>query len=437
MSDKLRYDGRVAIVTGAGGGLGRAYALLLAERGASVVVNDLGGTFKGEGSSTSAADKVVNEIKAKGGKAVPDYNSVEEGDKIVQTAINAFGRIDIVVNNAGILRDRSFARMSDDEWDIIQRVHLRGTYKVTKAAWNHMRENNYGRIVMVTSTSGIYGNLGQANYAAAKLGVYGFARTLAIEGAKNNIVVNTVAPTAGSRMTQTVMPQDLVDALKPEFVAPFVALLCHESTTESGGLFEVGGGYAAQLRWERAGGAKLPVDVIPSPEDFKNNWKQIGDWSQATHPANNSEANMAIMENLSNRSSSSSSSSSSASSSSSSSSADPSLKSTAMFEELARRLSKLPEIVKQVGVVYQFHIGDKENKNVLQSWVVDLKEGKGSIHPGKVEKPGCTFYISDDDFVGLANGTANAQQLFMQKKMRITGNLMASQKLQVLLKAKV
>jgi len=184
MSNTLRFDGKVAIVTGAGNGLGRSHALLLASRGAKVVVNDLGTSVSGSGSSSKAADKVVQEIKNAGGVAVANYDSVEDGEKIVQTAIDNFGRIDILVNNAGILRDTSFVKMTDNDWDLVYRVHLRGAYKITKAAWNKMREQNYGRIIMTTSAAGIYGNVGQANYSSAKLGLVGFAKALSIEGKK-------------------------------------------------------------------------------------------------------------------------------------------------------------------------------------------------------------------------------------------------------------
>jgi 3-hydroxyacyl-CoA dehydrogenase/3a,7a,12a-trihydroxy-5b-cholest-24-enoyl-CoA hydratase len=182
MSKELRFDGRVAIVTGAGGGLGRSHALLLASRGAKVVVNDLGGSFKGEGQSSSAADAVVQEIKDAGGVAVANYNSVEDGDKIVQSAIDAFGRVDIVINNAGILRDVSFQKMSQQDWDLIYKVHVLGSFRVTHAAWPYMREQKFGRVIMTASAAGIYGNFGQANYSMAKLGLHGFAQTLSIEG---------------------------------------------------------------------------------------------------------------------------------------------------------------------------------------------------------------------------------------------------------------
>ncbi|XP_074788479.1 peroxisomal multifunctional enzyme type 2 isoform X5 [Athene noctua] len=285
MAADLRFDGRAVLVTGAGGGLGRAYALAFAERGASVVVNDLGVDFKGSGKSSSAADKVVNEIRAKGGKAVPNYDSVEDGEKLVKTALEAFGRIDVVINNAGILRDRSFVRISDEDWDMIHRIHLRGSFLVTRAAWNHMKNQKFGRIIMTSSAAGIYGNFGQANYSAAKLGLLGLSNTVAIEGRKYNIHCNTIAPTAGSRLTQTVMPQDLVDAFKPEYVAPLVLWLCHESCAENGSLFEVGAGWIGKLRWERSLGAIVRGKNQPmTPEAVRDKWEKVCDFDNASKP---------------------------------------------------------------------------------------------------------------------------------------------------------
>ncbi|OCU02212.1 hypothetical protein XELAEV_18007973mg [Xenopus laevis] len=284
-SQVLRFDGRVVLVTGAGGGLGRTYALAFAERGASVVVNDLGGDIKGEGKSSFAADKVVEEIRAKGGKAVANYDSVEAGEKLVQSALDAFGRIDIIINNAGILRDRSFARISDADWDIIHRVHLKGSFLITRAAWNHMKNQKFGRIIMTSSAAGIYGNFGQANYSAAKLGLVGLSNTLAIEGTKYNIQSNCIAPTAGSRLTQTVMPQDLLDALKPEYVTPLVLWLCHESCQETGSLFEVGAGWVGKLRWERSLGAIIRQTNRPmTPEAVRDEWAKICDFDNADKP---------------------------------------------------------------------------------------------------------------------------------------------------------
>ncbi|XP_034374302.1 peroxisomal multifunctional enzyme type 2 [Arvicanthis niloticus] len=299
MASPLRFDGRVVLVTGAGGGLGRAYALAFAERGALVVVNDLGGDFKGVGKGSSAADKVVEEIRRKGGKAVANYDSVEAGEKLVKTALDTFGRIDVVVNNAGILRDRSFSRISDEDWDIIHRVHLRGSFQVTRAAWDHMKKQKFGRILMTSSASGIYGNFGQANYGAAKLGILGLCNTLAIEGRKSNIHCNTIAPSAGSRMTETVMPEDLVEALKPEYVAPLVLWLCHESCEENGSLFEVGAGWIGKLRWERTLGAIVRKRNQPmTPEAVRDNWEKICDFSNASKPQTIQESTGGIIEVL-------------------------------------------------------------------------------------------------------------------------------------------
>uniref|UniRef100_A0AAY4DKT1 Peroxisomal multifunctional enzyme type 2 n=1 Tax=Denticeps clupeoides TaxID=299321 RepID=A0AAY4DKT1_9TELE len=281
-------------------GLGREYALAFGERGASVVVNDLGGDIKGGGKSSAAADKVVEEIRAKGGKAVANYDSVEDGEKLIQTALEAFGRIDIVINNAGILRDRSFGRTSDQDWDLIHRVHLRGSFQVTRAAWNHMKNQKFGRIIMTASAAGIYGNFGQGNYSAAKLGLLGLSNTLAIEGRKYNIHCNTIAPTAGSRLTETVMPPDLLESLKAEYVAPLVLWLCHEQCQENGSLFEVGAGWIGKLRWERTQGAILRHKDQPmTPESVRDRWDQICDFADATKPANIQESLQTLVEVLS------------------------------------------------------------------------------------------------------------------------------------------
>ncbi|MCA9608056.1 MAG: SDR family NAD(P)-dependent oxidoreductase, partial [Myxococcales bacterium] len=298
MTDELRFDGKVVIVTGAGGGLGRSHALLFGSRGARVVVNDLGGSAHGEGKSSAMADEVVALIREGGGEAVANYDSVEDGDKIVQTALDTWGRIDVVVNNAGILRDVSFHKMTDADWDLVYRVHVRGTYAVTKAAWNHMREQSFGRIVMTASAAGIYGNFGQANYAMAKLGVTGFANTLAVEGRKRNVFVNTIAPIAGSRLTETVLPQELVDALDPAYVSPLVAWLCHEDCEETGGLFEVGGGYFGKLRWERTLGKTYRTGRAITVEDVKSSWPAISDFAETSHPGSINESMGPIMENL-------------------------------------------------------------------------------------------------------------------------------------------
>jgi len=263
--------------------LGKTYALLLGSRGAKVVVNDLGGSTSGEGASHRAADVVVDEIKKAGGQAVANYDSVEFGEKIVKSALDTWGRVDIIINNAGILRDKSFLKMTQQDWDLIYTVHLKGTYSLCKAAWETMRNQGYGRIVNVASAAGIYGNTGQANYSAAKLGIVGLTNTLAREGASKNIKVNTIAPLAGSRMTATVMPEEMLNALKPEYVAPVVAFLCHESCEDSGGLFEMGAGWVAKLKWARAKGATMPVGDA-SPESVKKMWSKVVEFSDPDYP---------------------------------------------------------------------------------------------------------------------------------------------------------
>ena len=298
MTDALRYDGKVALITGAGNGLGRSHALLFASRGARVVVNDLGGSATGGGKSSAAADRVVAEIKAAGGEAVANYDSVEDGDKIVQCALDSFGRLDIVVNNAGILRDTSFHKMTEADWDLIMRVHVQGAFKVTHAAWPRLREQAYGRVIFTSSAAGIYGNFGQANYSAAKLGLVGFGFTLAAEGRKYNIRVNTIAPIAGSRLTETIMPKELTCALKPEYVSPLVAWLAHESCEETGGLFEVGGGFFAKLRWERAEGVLLRVGREVTPERVAKLWPTIIDFGKSTHPADVTRALQPVLDNV-------------------------------------------------------------------------------------------------------------------------------------------
>ena len=298
MTNQLRFDRRVALITGAGGGLGRAYARLLAARGASVVVNDLGGSMRGEGAGTSAADRVVEEIRAAGGEAVANYDSVEDGPRIVQAALDAFGQLDIVINNAGILRDVSFQKMSADDWDKIYRVHLYGAYQVTRAAWPILREQGYGRIIMTSSAAGLYGNFGQANYSAAKLGLLGLAQTLAVEGQKRNVLVNAIAPLAGSRMTETILPPELVSALRPEYVAPLVAYLCHESSIETGHTFEVGAGWVARVRWQRGRGAFFPLGDELTPEAIAARWAEIDNFDEPTYPETPTDSFAPVVANL-------------------------------------------------------------------------------------------------------------------------------------------
>jgi len=281
----LGFDGKVAIITGAGGGLGRQHALLMASRGALIVVNDLGGSVDGTGASTSAAQKVVDEIKAAGGEAVADTNSVatpEGGEAIVQSAIDAYGRVDIVINNAGILRDKAFHNMEPDLLNPVLDVHLKGAFYVTKPAFVRMREQGYGRIVSTSSAAGIFGNFGQTNYGAAKMGLVGFTRVLAVEGARNNIKANAIAPLALTRMTENIMG-GLADKLDPGHVSPLVAFLAHETCPATGQVFSVGGGRVAQVFIGETKGFYSPN---LTPEDVETNWSTITDQTGYAVPAN-------------------------------------------------------------------------------------------------------------------------------------------------------
>lgn len=277
----IDFKGKVAIVTGAGGGLGRAHALELAKRGCKVVVNDLGGSMDGSGGSSQAAQNVVAEIKAAGGEAIANGSSVSDKkgvENLVKETMAAFGRIDILINNAGILRDKSFKKMTLEDFELVVNVHLMGSVYCTAAVWPIMNEQNYGRIVMTTSPSGLYGNFGQANYGAAKLGVVGFMNTLKIEGQKNNIRINAIAPVAATRMTENLIPGAMLEKLGPELVTPGVVYLCSEDAP-SGTILQAQGGQFSVATIVESPWVNLGDKV--SVEAVAENWAKISDLSTA------------------------------------------------------------------------------------------------------------------------------------------------------------
>jgi NAD(P)-dependent dehydrogenase (short-subunit alcohol dehydrogenase family) len=279
----ISFKGKVAIVTGAGAGLGKSHALELARRGAKVVVNDLGGSVDGSGGSSEAAKAVVAEIKAAGGEAIANGSSVADKkgvDLLVKETIGAFGRIDILINNAGILRDKTFKKMELEDFELVVNVHLLGSVYCTRAVWPIMLEQNYGRIVMTTSSSGMYGNFGQSNYGAAKLGLVGFMNTLKLEGQKNNIKVNTIAPVAATRMTENLgIPEAVFKRLKPELVTPAVLYLASDDAP-TGTIVEAGAGYYAKAQMVESKGVKLGDNV--TVEDIAKNWEKLSDMTGAT-----------------------------------------------------------------------------------------------------------------------------------------------------------
>lgn len=281
----VSFKDKVVVVTGAGGGLGKHYCLEYAKRGAKVVVNDLGGSLSGQGGDSRAADVVVDEIKKAGGIAVADYNNVLDGEKIIETAVKNFGTVHVVVNNAGILRDAQFKKMEDKDFQLVTDVHTNGAFKVTKAAWEHFRKQGYGRIINTALPAGLYGNFGQANYSAAKMGLIGFAETLAKEGDRYNIKANTIAPLARSRMTEKVLPPSILEQLGPEKIAPLVLYLSSDANTElNGEIFEVAAGFFAQIRWERSGGVLFRPDDSFTPEVVAKKIDEILNFDDSLKP---------------------------------------------------------------------------------------------------------------------------------------------------------
>ena len=294
----MSFEGRVAIVTGAGGGLGRAYALELAKRGAKVVVNDLGAARDGTGHS-DAALKVVAEIEAAGGEAMSNGGSVTEYDQMVEMVAKAkerWGGVHILINNAGILRDKSFAKMEPADFDLVVKVHLSGSANCTKAVWDTMREQAYGRILMTASSTGLYGNFGQANYGAAKLGLAGLAKTLNLEGAKYNVRVNTIAPVAGTRMTEDLFPPEAFAAFAPEHVAPAALFLVSEDAP-SNVIVGAGAGVYQTSYVTMTPGVLLPLDQR-TPEGIAAAWERISDRAGEIVPQSGSEQSMAILARL-------------------------------------------------------------------------------------------------------------------------------------------
>jgi NAD(P)-dependent dehydrogenase (short-subunit alcohol dehydrogenase family)/acyl dehydratase/putative sterol carrier protein len=423
--DEIRFDSRVAVITGAGGGLGRVYALELARRGARVVVNDFGVARDGEGSgSASPADKVVNEIKTFGGEAVASYDSVstpEGGENIIKTALDAFGRVDILINNAGILRDKGIGKMEPENWKIVLDVHLNGAYHVTRPAFRAMRENGYGRIIMTTSAAGLYGNFGQTNYSAAKMGLVGFMNTLKLEGGKYNIKVNTIAPIAASRLTADILPPDLLEKMKPEFVSPLVLYLSSEQCPGSGKIYNAGMGY-----YNRAAIMTSPGIVIgdgqsvPSVEDVAAHWERIlslqdareyeqlndlvlGDMLAALQPKKDQPASDAPT-------------------------VGAPVSVAAVFEGMSKAFRA--DAAKGVDVVFQFSISGEGGGD----WVVAVKDGTCQIETGRHQKPHTTIKMAGADFLAMMSGAMTAMKAYTSGKIKIEGDLMKSQLIEKLFK---
>jgi NAD(P)-dependent dehydrogenase (short-subunit alcohol dehydrogenase family) len=294
----IRYDGKVVIVTGAGGGLGRAHALEFARRGAKVVVNDLGGSVDGSGGNSTAAEAVVKEITDAGGTAIANGASVTDDAGVahlVKQTMDAFGRVDVLIANAGILRDKSFSKMEIKDFDAVMAVHVMGTVKPAKALWQIMRDQQYGRIVVTTSSTGLYGNFGQTNYGAAKLALVGFMNTLKLEGAKDNIKVNAICPVAATRMTENLMPPAMLDMLKPEFVTPGVVYLASDDAP-TGTILTAGAGIFAAAQLVETDGINLGHGA--TADTVAEYWSKIADFGTARHYTMGGEQTQKFMARL-------------------------------------------------------------------------------------------------------------------------------------------
>ena len=421
VKEEIRFDGRVAIVTGAGAGLGRVYALELAKRGARVVVNDLGGARDGSGKgSKNPTDQVVEEIKALGGEAVSNYDSVTSvagGDNIVRTALDAFGTVDILINNAGILRDKTFLKMEPQNWQAVLDVHLNGAYNVSRPAFGVMKAKGYGRILMMTSAAGLYGNFGQTNYSAAKMGLVGLMNTLKLEGEKYNIKVNTIAPVAASRLTADIFPPDFIDKLEPELVAPMALYLVSEQCPVSGNMYNVGMGC-----FNRAAIVTGPGIVvgngreIPDPEQLLAQWEnvttlkgakeywnvteQVGDVLRAfTQPAEDAGGTAQGLETV-----------------------------DTIFDAMPNAF--VADAAEDVDVVFQFVITGGGGGD----WYCVIKDSTCTIEAGVHEKPGCTLKMADNDFLNMMNGVLPPMQAYTSGKLIISGDIMKSQLIEKLFK---
>jgi 3-hydroxy-3-methylglutaryl CoA synthase/NAD(P)-dependent dehydrogenase (short-subunit alcohol dehydrogenase family) len=418
--DKIRFDGRTAIVTGAGAGLGRIYALELAQRGAKVVVNDLGGARDGSGEgSASPADQVVAEIKQLGGEAVANYDNVataQGGENIVKTALDAFGRVDILINNAGILRDKSFSKMEPENWQSVLAVHLNGAYNVTRPAMAMMKDNGYGRIVMTTSAAGLYGNFGQTNYSAAKMGMVGLMNTLKLEGKKYNIKVNAIAPIAASRLTEDVMPPDLFEKSKPEFVSPMVLYLCSDRCRETGAIFNSGMGYFNRTAVFTGPSTQLgDPEHPPTPEQIHENWKKINSLAGAREIEDANAAILALIMPPDEKADEASEAADGGSV-------------QEIFDGMAASFKA--DAAAGVDVVFQFNIAGEGGGE----WFCVIKDGGCSIDAGSHAKPACTIKMTAGDFMAMMNGKLPAMQAFTSGKLKIEGDVMKSQLLEKLFK---
>ncbi|MFP4039952.1 MAG: SDR family NAD(P)-dependent oxidoreductase [Desulfosudaceae bacterium] len=427
--DEVRFDDRVAVITGAGGGLGRTYALQLAARGAKVVVNDLGGSRDGSSKgSSSAADKVVEEIKAAGGEAVANYDNVatpEGGQAIIQSALDAFGTVDILINNAGILRDKSFVKMEPENWQAVLDVHLHGAYHVTRPAFKVMKEKGYGRILMTTSAAGLYGNFGQTNYSSAKMALVGFMNTLKIEGAKYDVKVNTIAPIAASRLTEDIMPPDIFEKMDPEFVSAMALYLCSERCPVNGSIYNAGMGF-----FNRAGLVTGPGAVLdggdkdfPSAEDIRDNFTRISSLKNGREYWQLNDQVGDVLTALT------------APPQADGGETEAAAETPAGAGSVSDYFDSMPDhFVKDaaagVDVVFNFIISGGGGGE----WHCVVKDQTCTVNQGAADQATCTIKMGDTDFLDMMAGKLPPMQAFSSGKLVIEGDVMKSQLIEKIFK---
>ena len=440
---RLLFTNQTAIITGAGGGLGRIYALELAKRGCNIVVNDVGGSLGGNKTDISPAKKVVDEIVSLGGKAVANFDSVLDGQSIVNQAYSTFGDVHILINNAGILRDKSFAKMSKEDWDKVIDVHVNGAFNMCYAVWPKFQSNNYGRIINIGSGAGLYGSFGQASYSTAKMGIVGLTNTLAKEGDKHNIKVNCVVPIAASRMTATVLPSEVLELLDPKHVAPIVTLLSHESSKTTGTIFEVGGGWYSKVRLQRSKGIKLGSNNQPcSAEDIADNLENICDFASSTptYPTNSADALQSMMESTVETSRPKVAQSSDTKAQNKEES-----KSTTIFvsDTLVNKLKGLFDNDNNLALSVSAKIKAKiriniSKENDIRNWIIDCTNTKEVpimklLTNEEEDKAGVIISCSDETFKSLTTGSLSTEYAYMRGLLKIKGSMGLAMKVKILL----
>ena len=418
MTSKISFLHRTAIITGASGALGRSYALELAKRGCSVVCNDLGGS--------TSLHNLVKDINDQGGVALADESNVLDAHEIVENSLKRFGKVDILINNAGILRDKSFHKATEEDWKAVIDVHLNGTYRLCHAIWPHMQQTGYGRIVNVTSGAGLYGNFGQSNYSAAKLGIVGLSQTLAKEGDKSNIKVNCIAPIAASQMTETVLPPEVLRMLDPSHVTPLVTYLSSAECDISGGIYELGGGWYSKVKWSRSTGVALGSTNSPaSAETIAENMANIeGGELQYPDCPSNALAAMTAAATAPPKNSTEETKITTAKTSSThklshgSSESEKTLR--ALREHLFENKQLATQLVSAVGAKVQLNIDDK-------IWVINFEDVSSwsIVKVETIEKKACRVLIacSEDTMMKLIKGDLSAEFAFMSGALKIKGQM--------------